>query len=131
MNKKVENGKAKGLKERNRTSHERKNTEQQTGNNSEQHKLSSSFHIFYENISGTSAVSSTNFGSILIFASCVVGTCKILYVGEFFSQFICSVLALPLPFVYPWLGGCGGDDVGMDTAVVNAVCRRQATQQSS
>ena len=34
--------------------------------------------IFYKNISRTSAVSSTNFGSILIFASCVVGTCNIL-----------------------------------------------------
>ena len=36
--------------------------------------------IFYKTISlRTSAVSSTNFGSILIFASCVVGTCHILY----------------------------------------------------
>ena len=34
--------------------------------------------LFYTNISRTSAVSSTNFGSILIFASCVVGTCNIL-----------------------------------------------------
>ena len=33
-----------------------------------------------ENISRTSAVSSTNFRSILIFASCVVGTCNILTV---------------------------------------------------
>ena len=33
--------------------------------------------IFYKNISRTSAVSSTNFWSILIFASCVVGTCNI------------------------------------------------------
>ena len=33
---------------------------------------------FYKNISRTSAVSSTNFGPILIFASCVVGTCDIL-----------------------------------------------------
>ena len=32
-----------------------------------------------KNISRTSAVSSTNFRSILIFASCVVGTCNILY----------------------------------------------------
>ena len=32
----------------------------------------------------TSAVSSTNFRSILIFASCVVGTCNMLYyMGEF------------------------------------------------
>ena len=30
-----------------------------------------------KNISRTSAVSSTNFGSILIFASCVVGTCNV------------------------------------------------------
>ena len=30
--------------------------------------------IFFKNISRTSAVRSTNFGSILIFASCVVGT---------------------------------------------------------
>ena len=30
------------------------------------------------NISRASAASSTNFGSILIFASCVVGTCNIL-----------------------------------------------------
>ena len=30
-------------------------------------------------------MSSTNFGPILVFASCVVGTCNILvYVGEFF-----------------------------------------------
>ena len=34
--------------------------------------------LFYTNIPSTSAVSSTNFGSILIFASCVVGTCNIL-----------------------------------------------------
>ena len=34
--------------------------------------------VFYKNSSKTSAVSSTNFGSILIFASCVVGTCNIL-----------------------------------------------------
>ena len=34
--------------------------------------------VFYKNILRTSAVSSTNFGSILIFASCVVGTCNIL-----------------------------------------------------
>ena len=33
---------------------------------------------FYNNISRTSAVSSTNFGSILIFASCAVGACNIL-----------------------------------------------------
>ena len=32
--------------------------------------------VCYKNISRTSAVSSTNFGSILIFASCVVGTCN-------------------------------------------------------
>ena len=43
--------------------------------------------IFYKNISRTPAVSSTNFGSILIFASCVVGTCTIIYyVGEFFHN---------------------------------------------
>ena len=29
-------------------------------------------------------MSSMNLGSILIFASCVVGTCNIYYVGEFF-----------------------------------------------
>ena len=34
--------------------------------------------IFYTYISRTSAVSSTNFGSMLIFASCVVGTCNVL-----------------------------------------------------
>ena len=34
---------------------------------------------FIKNISRTSAVSLTNFRSILIFASCVVGTCNILY----------------------------------------------------
>ena len=35
-----------------------------------------SVHVYFiKNISRTSAVSSTNFGSILIFASCVVGTC--------------------------------------------------------
>ena len=34
--------------------------------------------LFYNNISRTSAVSSTNFGSILIFASCIVGTRNIL-----------------------------------------------------
>ena len=32
-----------------------------------------------KNISRTSVVSSANFRSILIFASCVVGTCNILY----------------------------------------------------
>ena len=31
----------------------------------------------------TSAASPTNFGPKLIFASCVVGTCNIIYVGEF------------------------------------------------
>ena len=40
--------------------------------------------LFYKHISRTSAVSSTNFGSILIFASCVVGTCNILC-GRVFS----------------------------------------------
>ena len=35
-------------------------------------------YIFYTNILRTSAMSSTNFGSILIFASCVVGTRNIL-----------------------------------------------------
>ena len=34
---------------------------------------------FIKNISRTSAVSSTNFRSIVVFASCVVGTCNILY----------------------------------------------------
>ena len=34
--------------------------------------------LLHKIISRTSAVSSTNFGSILIFASCVVGTCNIL-----------------------------------------------------
>ena len=34
---------------------------------------------FINNFSRTSAVSSTNFRSILIFASCVVGTCNIQY----------------------------------------------------
>ena len=38
--------------------------------------------LFYKNISRTSAVSSTNFGSILIFASCLV-VLVIYYVGEF------------------------------------------------
>ena len=45
------------------------------------------FSFFIINISRTSAVSSTNLGSILIFASCVVGTVLViyyLYVGEFF-----------------------------------------------
>ena len=43
--------------------------------------------VFHKNISRTSAVSSTNFWSILIFASCVVGTCNTLgYVGEFFHN---------------------------------------------
>ena len=36
-------------------------------------------YIVIKYISRTSAVSSTNFRSILIFASCVVGTCNILY----------------------------------------------------
>ena len=36
------------------------------------------YYWFYKNISRTSAVSPMNFGSILIFASCVVGTCSIL-----------------------------------------------------
>ena len=37
-----------------------------------------------KNIPRTSAVSSTNFRSILIFASCVVGTCNTLdYMGDF------------------------------------------------
>ena len=37
--------------------------------------------LFYKNISRTTAASSTNFGSILIFASCVVGNCNILCEG--------------------------------------------------
>ena len=41
--------------------------------------------LFYKNISRTPAVSSTNFGSILTFASGVVGTCNIL-LGEFFHN---------------------------------------------
>ena len=41
--------------------------------------------LFYKSTLRTPAVSSTNFGSILIVASCVVGTCNILdYMGEFF-----------------------------------------------
>ena len=36
-------------------------------------------NYFITNILRTSAVNSTSFGSILIFASCVVGTCNILY----------------------------------------------------
>ena len=54
---------------------------------------------FYKIILTTSAVSSTNLGSILIFASCVVvGTLAIIlcgYVGEFFSlngRGPCSIL---------------------------------------
>ena len=35
--------------------------------------------VLSKNISRTSAVSSTNLGSTLIFASCVVGTCNILF----------------------------------------------------
>ena len=42
--------------------------------------------IYYKIISKTSAMRSTNFGSILIFASCVVGTCttnkKLLYTAS-------------------------------------------------
>ena len=40
--------------------------------------------VIYKIILTTSAVSSTNLGSILIFASCVVGTCSVLC-GCFFS----------------------------------------------
>ena len=47
--------------------------------------------LFYTNISRTSAVSSTNFGSILIFASCVVGTCNILC----FVPVIINIFFLP------------------------------------
>ena len=39
-----------------------------------------SFVLLYKKKLRTSAVSSTNFRSILIFASCVVGTCNILQV---------------------------------------------------
>ena len=45
----------------------------------------SKFAIFYKVVLRTSAVSSANLGSILIFASCVVGTLVINYVGEFLS----------------------------------------------
>ena len=44
--------------------------------------------LFCNNISRASAVSSTNFGSILIFASCVVGTCKILCGWVNFALFL-------------------------------------------
>ena len=52
----------------------------------------------------TSAVSSTNYGSILIFASCVVGTCNILY-GEFFIGRgpICMFCFSPLSWLGPRL----------------------------
>ena len=40
------------------------------------------FFVFYIKIARTSAVSSTNFGSILILASCVVGTCNMYHVSE-------------------------------------------------
>ena len=41
---------------------------------------------FIKNVLRTSAVSSTNFRSILIFASCVVGTCNILYRWVFIGR---------------------------------------------
>ena len=42
-------------------------------------RLCKKWPYIIKNISRTSAVSSTNFGSILIFASCVGGTCNILH----------------------------------------------------
>ena len=53
--------------------------------------------LYKRNIARTSVVSSTNFGSILIFASCVVGTCNILYrqtKGEFLLGGILFVLQI-------------------------------------
>ena len=47
--------------------------------------------LFYKQISRTSAVSSKNFRSILIFASCVVGTCNIQYRRVFIWRFVCLV----------------------------------------
>ena len=35
-------------------------------------------HVFYKKFLTTSSLSSTHLGSIVIFASCVVGTCSIL-----------------------------------------------------
>ena len=56
-------------------------------------------------------MSSTNFGSILIFTSCVVGTCDILrsiyYVGEFFCSSIsweCSLERLMLKLMLHVVG---------------------------
>ena len=53
-------------------------------------KFSTRYTYFIENISRTSAVSSTNIRSIFIFASCVVGTCNILFSKPF----------LPLSCIY-------------------------------
>ena len=45
-------------------------------------------------------MNSTNFGSMLIFASCVGGTCNILvYVGEFFLNSV-GVLLVCLKYIY-------------------------------
>ena len=44
--------------------------------------------LFYQKNSRTSAVSSTSFRSILIFASCVVGTCNIQYRWVFIWRFV-------------------------------------------
>ena len=60
--------------------------------------------LVYKKNLKTSAVSSTNFGSILVFASCVVGTCNA-YVGEFFlngrgPKYVCRLYCFsPLQMV--------------------------------
>ena len=52
-------------------------------------------NYFITNILRTSAVNSTSFGSILIFASCVVGTCNILYGWVYYwegSYFLSTIM---------------------------------------
>ena len=56
--------------------------------------------LFYRNILRTSAVSSTNFGSILIFASCVVLVLVIYYVGEFFHYGRSHIVLLRNKHIY-------------------------------
>ena len=49
-------------------------------------------------------MSSTNFGSILIFASCVVGTCNILsFAGEFFLNGIRGHIILLKKLIYTYI----------------------------
>ena len=48
-------------------------------------------------------MSSTNFGSIFIFASCVFGICNIHYVGEFFYNGRGHIVLLKNKHIYEYI----------------------------